>query len=104
MSFYPTFVNPQSKKLKVLGACLKDIQVQIVHEHAPFARVTGVDLRCVGPLDREALQQLMQKHTLLIFPDQELMPEDELRVNQAFGYHEDNQKEFSFGFNVEIIV
>ena len=66
----------------------------------PFARIHGIDLKKVtASSDRETLRRLMEIHGVLVFPNQNLLPEDEVRVNQAFGYHDETQSKFGFGFN-----
>ena len=66
----------------------------------PFAECLGVDLSGeIKPQTVEILRRALLKHGLLLFRNQNsLTPEDELRFNTAFGWHDTNQDQFLFGF------
>lgn len=68
----------------VLGA------IERVNEYTPFVRVFD-DVRDIPSGE---LKRLMDAHGVLIFPNQTLSPEDELRVTKAFGYHVDDEDSF----------
>ena len=74
----------------------------------PFARVTNVDLKHVadvfmghshGEYDektaadlRSKLRLLIGRHGVLVFPKQELSPQQQVAVHCAFGYHNLSQR------------
>jgi taurine dioxygenase len=66
----------------------------------PFAECRGVDLsQDLAPETVETLRQAFYRHGLLLFRGQTgLTPEREVAFNRAFGWHDDSQHEFLFGF------
>ncbi len=66
----------------------------------PFAECHGVNLS--QPLDEETvgcIRSGLLRHGLLLFRGQQAMtPQDEVAFNRAFGWHDDTQREFIFGF------
>jgi len=70
-------------------------------EHTqPFAQCHGVDLsRGLDRRDVERIKAALLKHGLLLFRDQRaLTPEREVAFNEAFGWHDPEQRTFLFGF------
>ena len=69
-------------------------------ETQPFAECRGVDLS--APLTPDVVARLREgllAHGLLLFRGQHRMtPADEVAFNKAFGWHDEAQKDFLFGF------
>lgn len=66
----------------------------------PFVECHGIDLS--QPISSSNLSEIkagLLQHGLLVFPGQQSMkPADEVRFNEALGWHDTRQKEFLFGF------
>jgi len=74
--------------------------IEACAETQPFAECHGIDLS--HPLDEQAVETIragLLRHGLLVFRDQQAMtPKHEVAFNRAFGWHDDTQREFLFGF------
>jgi len=69
-------------------------------ETQPFAECRDIDLS--APLAADDIARIRKgllQHGLLLFRDQHRMtPADEVAFNKAFGWHDETQREFLFGF------
>ncbi|MFT5219679.1 MAG: alpha-ketoglutarate-dependent taurine dioxygenase [Gammaproteobacteria bacterium] len=75
-------------------------KIESCPDSQPFAECHGIDLSLpVSSADLSEIKAGLMKHGLLVFPKQKSMqPRDEVRFNEAFGWHDKTQKEFLFGF------
>ncbi len=70
----------------------------------PFAECHEVDLsRPLDATDIQTIRAALLKHGMLLFRDQHAMtPADEVAFNRAFGWHDDAQCDFLFGFGAPV--
>ncbi|MBH96943.1 MAG: hypothetical protein CMM56_00665 [Rhodospirillaceae bacterium] len=65
----------------------------------PFVECGSVDLsEPLAPKDLYTIREGLMKYGLIVFRGQRLEPEHEVRFNEAFGWHENRQSDFLFGF------
>jgi len=98
------------RRKRIVGGLLECATVvEACRNATPFANVTGIDLRHVadvfmgryhGEEDggqaaaglRAKLRRLMGEHGVLVFPNQQLTPHQQVAVHRAFGYHNPSQR------------
>jgi len=77
------------------------MEIETIHDDFG-ARVRGVDLTGPLPPDRvEALHAAIDEHSVLLFPDQDMSDETQLRLTEALG--EPEESHIAFGRTGEIV-